>query len=142
LDHILRAKLPIEPFKNRPRCRPFLAYNNGEVINMGELLKLKVSPKGQITLPKKVRNDLKIRDYIYLEIKDDKAEIKSVSLTDELEELIISDLKREGYAAAQIKSLLPEKKAQLAKALAHELHKRSREDTVTEAEALQELGLD
>lgn len=109
---------------------------------MDELLKLKVSPKGQITLPKKVRANLKIRDYIYLEIKDDKAEIKTVSLTDEFEELIISDLKREGYSAAQIKSLLPEKKAQLAKALTHELHKRSKEDTVTGAEALQELELD
>lgn len=109
---------------------------------MGELLKLKVSPKGQITLPKKVRKDLSIRDYIYLEIKEDKAEIKAVSFADELEGLIISDLKREGYSARQIQEVLPEKKVQLAKALAEELHKRSKEETVTVEEALQELELD
>lgn len=109
---------------------------------MGELLKLKVSPKGQITLPKKVRADLKILDYIYLEIKKDKAEIRPISFFDELEELIIGDLKREGYSETQIKLALPKKKALLAKALSQELHKRNDEEIVTGAEALQELELD
>ncbi|MEW6623054.1 MAG: AbrB/MazE/SpoVT family DNA-binding domain-containing protein [Bacillota bacterium] len=108
---------------------------------MGELLKLKVSPKGQITLPKKVRTNLSIRDYIYLEIKGDKAELKSVSFVDELQELIIRDLKREGYSAKQIQEMLPEKKKQLSKALAEELKKRSKEETVSHIDALKELEL-
>jgi len=109
---------------------------------MGELLKLKVSPKGQITLPKKVRTNLSIRDYIYLEIKDDKAELKSVSFVDELEELIIRDLKREGYTAKEIQHMLPKKKKQLSKALVEELNERSNEETVSHADALKELELD
>ncbi|MGI6307338.1 MAG: AbrB/MazE/SpoVT family DNA-binding domain-containing protein [Dethiobacteria bacterium] len=109
---------------------------------MGELLKLKVSPKGQITLPKKVRASLAIRDYIYLEIKGDKAEIKSVSFTDELEELIMKDLKQEGYSTKQIQAMLPERKAQLAKALAEELNRRSNEETVSQRDAMKELELD
>ena len=109
---------------------------------MGELLKLKVSPKGQITLPKKVRTNLSIRDYIYLEIKDDKAELKSVSFVDELEELLIRDLKGEGYTTNEIQKMLPEKKKQVSKALAEELNERSKEETVSHADALKELELD
>jgi len=109
---------------------------------MGELLKLKVSPKGQITLPKKVRANLSIRDYIYLEIKDDKAELKSISFLDELEELIIKDLKQEGYTDKEIKHMLPDKKKQLSKALVEELNERSNEETVSHTDALKELEID
>ncbi len=109
---------------------------------MGELIKLKVSPKGQITLPKKVRNNLSIGSYIYLEIKDDKAELKSVSFEEELEELMINDLKREGYSAEQIQQMLPEKKKQLIESLTEELSERSIEEKVSHTDALKELELD
>ncbi len=109
---------------------------------MGEVLKLKVSSKGQITLPKKIRMELSVRDYVYVEIKGEKAELKSVSFEDELEELIVKDLKREGYSAKQIQGMLPEKKRQLSKVLAEELDERSNEDTVSHTDALKDLELD
>lgn len=42
---------------------------------MNEVLKLKVGPKGQVTLPKKVRSKLSIKDYVYLDVKEDKADV-------------------------------------------------------------------
>lgn len=109
---------------------------------MSELIKLKVSPKGQITLPKKVRHNLSIGSYIYLEIKDDKAELKSVSFEEELKELMINDLKREGYSAEKIQQMLPEKKKQLLEALTEELSERGMEEKVSHTDALKELELD
>ncbi len=109
---------------------------------MSELQKLKVSPNGQITLPKKIRTSLSIQDYIYLEIKGDKAELESVSFVDELEELIVKDLKRDGYSAKQIQEILPERKKQLSKVLTGELNERSNEDAVSHTDALKELELD
>jgi len=109
---------------------------------MNEVLKLKVSPKGQITLPKKVRSKLSIKDYVYLELKEDKAELKPMSLIDELEDLIVKDLKSEGYSAEQISKMLPQKKKELAQALSEELKEHGREDTISHKDALKELGLD
>ncbi len=109
---------------------------------MGEILKLKVSPKGQITLPKKVRDRFFIRNHVYIEIEDNRVELKPVSLEDELEELIINDLKREGYSAEQINEMLPEKKKQLSKALAEELNERSSEVTMSHADVFKDLELE
>jgi len=109
---------------------------------MNEVLKLKVSPKGQITLPKKVRSKLAIKDYVYLEVKEDKAELKSLSLLDELEDLILNDLKSEGYSDEEIKKMLPQKKKELAQALRDELNERAKEDTVADEDALKQLELD
>ena len=109
---------------------------------MGELLKLKVSPKGQITLPKKVRTRLSIREYIYLEVKDDKAEIKPVSFTEELKELMVRDLRSEGYGDPEIQEMLPEKMQQLSQELAEELEKRRLEKKVSHDDVLQELDID
>ena len=109
---------------------------------MGEILKLKVSPKGQITLPKKFRDRFFIRNHVYLEIKGNKIELKPVSFEDELEELIISDLKQKRYSAEQINKMLPEKKKQLSKALAEELNERSNEETVSHADVIKGLELE
>ncbi len=106
---------------------------------MGDRLKLKVSPKGQITLPKKVRSSLNIRDYIYLEVKNNKAELKPVSFVEELEELVVRDLQHEGYGVQEIQEMLPEKMKHLSKQLAEELKKRRWKNTVSHAEVLREL---
>lgn len=100
---------------------------------MGERLKLKVSPKGQITLPKKVRSSLNIREYIYLEVKNNKVELKPVSLVEEMKELVVRDLQHEGYGAQEIQEMLPGKMNQLSKVLAKELKKRSQEYIVSHA---------
>ncbi len=46
---------------------------------------LKVSPKGQVTFPKKLREALEVKDLIEVEIKDRKAIVKKPeSVTDDL----------------------------------------------------------
>lgn len=46
---------------------------------------LKVSPKGQVTFPKKMREALEVKDLIEVEIKDRKAIVrKPKSITDDL----------------------------------------------------------
>lgn len=46
---------------------------------------LKVSPKGQVTFPKKLREALEVKDRIEVEIKDGKAIVrKPESVTDDL----------------------------------------------------------
>ncbi|WP_157677502.1 AbrB/MazE/SpoVT family DNA-binding domain-containing protein [Dehalobacterium formicoaceticum] len=58
-------------------------------------LKLKVSPKGQITLPKKIRQDLRISDYVYLEINGEKAYLKPTGFLDDLNSIIAKEVKAE-----------------------------------------------
>ena len=80
-----------------------------------ERLKLKISPKGQITLPKKLREQLFTGDYVYLNLKKDRAILEPVSFIDEFEDLILRDVR--------------ERKLELLKALEQELH-----ESVEEAE--------
>lgn len=97
---------------------------------MSELLRLKVSPKGQITLPKRVRASLSIKDYVYLEIKGDKAVLKPVSVIDEFEDMVVRDLRYGGYSAEQIEEILPEKKKMLSQAILEELKGQGEEIAV------------
>jgi len=88
---------------------------------MYEVLKLKVSSKGQITLPKRVRTEMEIKDYVYLEVKGDRALMKAVSFAEEFEDLIVRELEHEGYSKDQIEEMLPEKKKLFSKAIMEEL---------------------
>ena len=97
---------------------------------MSELLRLKVSPKGQITLPKRVRTSLSIKDYVYLEIKGNKAVLKPVSFVDEFEDMVVRELKYDGYSAEQIEEILPEKKKKLSQAILEELKGQGEEIAV------------
>jgi len=106
---------------------------------MGEVLKLKVSPKGQITLPKRVRTEMEIKDYIYLEVKGNRALLKPVSFEEEFEDLIVREMEHEGYSKDQIVGMLPEKKKSLSKAIMEELESRKEEDTLTHEEIIKEL---
>jgi len=108
---------------------------------VSEILKLKVSPKGQITLPKKIRAALAIEDYVYLEIKENKAELKPVSFVEEMKELLIKDLQREGYSDKELQKEIDEKLPKMLETLKNELNKKSEEETVSYKEALEELGL-
>ena len=109
------------------------------VIIMSEVLKLKVSPKGQITLPKRVRTEMEIKDYIYLEVKGNRALMKPVSFEEEFEDLIVREMEHEGYSKDQIVGMLPEKKKSLSKAIMEELESRKEEDALTHKEIIKEM---
>ena len=106
---------------------------------MGEVLKLKVSPKGQITLPKRVRAEMDIKDYVYLEVKGKRAMLKPVSFEEEFEDLIVRELEHEGYSKDQIVEMLSEKKKNLSKAIMEELESRKKEDTLSHEDMIKEL---
>ncbi len=44
---------------------------------------LKVSPKGQVVLPKKLRESLKVKELVSIEIKDDTGIVKKTELSSE-----------------------------------------------------------
>lgn len=75
---------------------------------MPSRLKLKVSPKGQITLPKKIRQDLKIFDYVYLAIDGEKATLEPTGLLDELNSIIAKEVKAEGYEGKEAETKIAE----------------------------------
>lgn len=44
---------------------------------------LRVSPKGQVVLPKKLRDSLKVKELVSIEIKDDTAIVRKADLSSE-----------------------------------------------------------
>ena len=64
---------------------------------------LRVSPKGQVVLPKKLRDSLKIKELVSIEIKDDTGIVRKADLSSEQ---LAGCFK--GYAAKQ---KMPTKKA-------------------------------
>ncbi len=92
-----------------------------------ERLKLKISSKGQITLPKKVREQLFTGDYLYLNLENDRAILEPVSFIDEFEDLILRDVQKEGYAAEEEAVMVRERKLELFKALQQELYESMEE---------------
>lgn len=86
-----------------------------------ERLKLKISPKGQITLPRKLRERIFAGDYVYLSLENDKAVLEPVSFIDEFDDLIARDVQKEGYAGEEAKAKVKEKKLALLKNLEYEL---------------------
>jgi AbrB family looped-hinge helix DNA binding protein len=98
-------------------------------------LKLKVSPKGQITLPKNVRQKLSIGDYVYLHVDRDKAVLEPVSFINEFDDLILRDIKQDGYTGEEAAVKVRERKGLLLKALEQEL-----KESIAEAETDWENG--
>jgi bifunctional DNA-binding transcriptional regulator/antitoxin component of YhaV-PrlF toxin-antitoxin module len=100
-----------------------------------ERLRLKISPKGQITLPRKLREKLFIGNYVYLNLEKGKAVLEPVSFIDEFDDLIVRDVQKEGYTGEEAKAKVKEKKLALLKALEKELR-----ESVTEADRDWEAG--
>lgn len=93
-----------------------------------ERLRLKISPKGQITIPRRLRESLFSGDYVYLCLEDDRAVLEPVSLIEEFDDLIVRDVLREGYAGEEAVAKVREKKLALLRTLDRELR-----DSVAEA---------
>jgi AbrB family looped-hinge helix DNA binding protein len=100
-----------------------------------ERLKLKVSPKGQITLPKILRQKLSIGDYVYLHVDRDKVVLEPVSFINEFDDLILREVKQNGYSGEEATAKVREKKGLLLKSLEQEL-----KESIAEAETDWEKG--
>ena len=96
---------------------------------MSERLRLKISPKGQITIPRRLREDYFPGDYVYLSLENNRAVLEPVSFIDEFGDLIARDVAREGYTGSEAVERIQEKKKVLLKALDEELR-----DSVADAD--------
>ncbi|MHB1127179.1 MAG: AbrB/MazE/SpoVT family DNA-binding domain-containing protein [Bacillota bacterium] len=94
-----------------------------------ERLKLKVSPKGQITLPRKLIQKLSIGSYVYLNIDVDKVVLEPASFIDEFDDLIVREVSKKGYTGEEAVAKAKEKKREIIKALDQEL-----KDCIAEAD--------
>ncbi len=67
-----------------------------------------LTSKGQITIPKSIRNKLNLSkgDRFEFKVQGDEIVLKKVSLIDEMEDLIIADLKKAGYAGKELEGKL------------------------------------
>lgn len=84
------------------------------------LYDVKINDKGQITIPKELRDTVNIRahDRLKMSIKEDGSIVLYKSdFFDDVEDLIRKDLEREGLSTEQIEKQLPECKKDLRKAL-------------------------
>ncbi len=88
---------------------------------MSERLRLKISPKGQITIPRRLRESLFSGDYVYLSLKNGRAVLEPVTFTEEFGDLIARDVAKEGYTGGEAAEKVRERKRALLKALEEEL---------------------
>lgn len=77
---------------------------------------------------------------MYVEIDKDKAILEPASLIDELEDMIMKEMAKEGYTGEEAKAA--KMKLEFSKALERELAKRAVKEDIPVSDALKELGLD
>ena len=70
---------------------------------MSERLRLKISPKGQITIPRRLRENLFSGDYVYLSLEKDRAVLEPVTFIEELDDLIARDVAKRVTQGAKLR---------------------------------------
>jgi AbrB family looped-hinge helix DNA binding protein len=100
-----------------------------------------ISSKGQITIPKEVRDRFKLRGKIIIVVDGNEVRLEAKSLLDEFDDLIIKDLKTEGVSNEMLAPRLAKRKKELAEYILKELHEaREEEGGLTLDKLEKELG--
>ena len=92
------------------------------------LYDVQINDRGQITIPKELRDSVNLHAYDKLKLsvdEDGKIVLYKSDFFDDVEDLIRKDLEKEGLSLEQIEKKLPERKKELGKALlkmAHEVN--------------------
>lgn len=84
------------------------------------MAKSQVNDRGQITIPKDIRDKMELYQKDNVEIKLDsqgRLIITKQDFFDDVLDLIVRELKQEGYEAEELKQMIPVRKHQLSKAL-------------------------
>ena len=92
--------------------------------------KAQLNDRGQITIPKKIRDkvNLKPNETVNIDINDhDQIIITKRELLDELDDLIEMDLVKEGYTSYDLEEKTIEKKRELANALLERINNAEKE---------------
>jgi len=100
-----------------------------------------LTSKGQVTVPKEIRDKLNWKEGVklkfYLEGKELK--VKEVTIIDEMEDLMVKDLVELGYKGEELRVKILERKKSLNEALDRLLEERLREETVPLDEAIRSI---
>lgn len=100
-----------------------------------------ITAKGQVTVPKEIRERFtwaegtKLRFYV----DGNEIKVKEVTLIDEMEDLIIKDLKEAGYKGEELKAKVVERKEMLDSAFEQLLQERLGEKTIPLDEAIRSI---
>lgn len=97
-----------------------------------------LTSKGQVTVPKEIRDSLKWKEGTKLKfyIDGEDLKVKEVTIIDEIEDLIIKDLTELNYSGDELKVKILERKEDLNNALDRLLEERLKEETVPLDEAI------
>lgn len=91
-----------------------------------------LTSKGQVTIPKRIRDQLNWSTGIKLKFYYDGSQLRvtPVTVIDELEDLLINDLLDLNYRGAELQTKLQERKKALKKAFDQLLHDRLQQPTI------------
>lgn len=100
-----------------------------------------ITSKGQVTVPKELRDKLKWKEGTKLKFYLDGVElkVKEVTIVDEMEDLLVKDLMDLGYKGEELKTKLLERKAALNEAFDRFIEERLAEETVSFEEAVRSI---
>jgi len=100
-----------------------------------------ITQKGQVTIPKKFRDKFnwKAGTKLRFLIDDDGLRVKEVSIQDEIENMIMSDLAKQGYQGKDLTLKLMETKAAFDEAFERMLSERENEGTISLDDALKAI---
>lgn len=104
---------------------------------------VRVNDRGQMVIPKLVRDHFGIKSSLRMVVTDDKITLAPMTLLDEFDDLILRELQAEGTTDEELDRKLLERKKQITKVYLEELDLRKREDCQGRPldEIVRELGL-
>jgi AbrB family looped-hinge helix DNA binding protein len=100
-----------------------------------------LTAKGQVTVPKEIRERLNWKEGTKLKFyfEGEELKVKEVTVFNEMEDLIINDLKALGYKGEELKAKLLERKAAFNEAFDRLLKERLQEETVSLEDAVRSI---
>ena len=100
-----------------------------------------LTSKGQVTVPKEIREKFKWKEGTRLKffIDGEELKVKEVTILDEMEDLIKKDLIDLGYGGEEFKAKLLERKAAINQAFDRLLEERLEEETMPLEEAIRSI---
>ncbi|MCL5058606.1 MAG: AbrB/MazE/SpoVT family DNA-binding domain-containing protein [Actinobacteria bacterium] len=100
-----------------------------------------LTSKGQVTVPKEIRDKLNWKEGIKLKfyLDGEDLKVKQITIVDEMEDLLLKDLMDLGYEGNELKTKLLERKDALNKAFDRFLEERLQEETVPLEDAIRSI---
>lgn len=100
-----------------------------------------LTSKGQVTVPKEIRDKLRWKEGIKLKfyIDGEELKVKEVTIIDEIEDLLVKDLVDLGYKGEELRAKILERKKALNEAFDRLLEERLKEETVPLDDAIRSI---